>query len=91
VDRLDVDELADLVLLDPGKEVAGGPVIGHAGVLVADGGGEELEEPAGGMIAGADDHRRHGERAAQPRRLHRRRGFDHRRQIAPLGTHADTL
>jgi hypothetical protein len=51
VDRLDVGELADLVLLDPGKEVAGGPVIGHAGVLVADGGSEELEEPPGRVIA----------------------------------------
>jgi len=44
VDRLDVGELTDLVLLDPGEEVAGGPVIGHARVLVADRRGEKLEE-----------------------------------------------
>jgi len=43
VDRLDVGELTDLVLLDPGEEVAGGP-IGHARVLVADRRGEKLEE-----------------------------------------------
>jgi hypothetical protein len=29
VNRVDVGELADLVLLDPGEEVARGPVIGH--------------------------------------------------------------
>jgi len=55
VDRLDVGELANLVLLDPGKEVAGGPVIGHARVLVADRGGEEFQEPARCMVAGAGD------------------------------------
>jgi hypothetical protein len=91
VDRLDVGELADLVLLDPGEKMAGGPVIGHAGVLVADGGGEEFEEPARRMSAGAGDHCRHNERAAQRRRLDRRRGLDHRRQVAPLGAHHDTL
>jgi hypothetical protein len=42
VDRLDVGQRADLVLLDPGEEVARGPVIGHAGVLVADRRGEKF-------------------------------------------------
>ena len=79
------------MLLDPGEEVARGPVIGHAGVLVADRGGKELEEPTGGMVAGAGDHGRHGERAAQRRRLDRRRGLDDRRHVAPLGAHGDTL
>jgi len=46
VERLDVDELADLVLIDPGKEFRDGPVIGHPGVLVAGSGGEELQEAA---------------------------------------------
>ena len=63
VERLDVDELADLVTVDPGKELRHGPVIGHAGVLVADGGGEEFQEPSRGMVAGAGDHRRHGDAA----------------------------
>ena len=73
------------------KNVAHGPVIGHARVLVADRGGEEFEEAARGMIAGVGDHRRHGERTAQRRCLDRRRGLDHRRQVAPLGAHGDTL
>ena len=90
VDRLDVDELDDAVLLEPGEEMAGGPVIGHPGVLVADVGGEEFEEPARRMIAGIGDRRRHGERAAQRRRLDRRRGLDDRRHVAPLAAHADT-
>ncbi len=34
------------------------PVIGHAGIFVADGGGEELEEAAGGFVAGGGDHAR---------------------------------
>jgi hypothetical protein len=41
---LDIGELADIVLLDPVKEVTRGPVIGHARVFVADGGGKELDE-----------------------------------------------
>jgi hypothetical protein len=91
VDRLDVGELANLVLLDPAKEVAGGPVIGHARVLVADRGGEEFQEPARCMVAGAGDHGRHGERAAQRRNLDRRCGFAHCRQVTPHGDHGDTL
>jgi hypothetical protein len=91
VHRLDVDESADLVLVDPAKERARGPVIGLARVAVADRRGEELEEPPRGVIAGASDHGRHRERGAQRRRLHRRRGLDDRRQIAPLGAHDDTL
>jgi hypothetical protein len=47
------------VTLDPGKEVRHGPVIRHAGVLVADGGGEEFQEAAGGGVAGVGDDRRH--------------------------------
>jgi len=46
VDRLDVDELDNAVLFEPGEEIAGSPVIGQPGVLVADRAGEEFEEPA---------------------------------------------
>jgi hypothetical protein len=58
VERLDVGELADPGALDPSEELRHGPVIGHAGVLVADGGGKELQEPsrawspAAAMVAG---------------------------------------
>ena len=62
--RLDVGELADLVLVAPGEEPADGPVIGHAGVLVADGGGEEFQEAAGGLVAGVGDHARHHDAVA---------------------------
>jgi hypothetical protein len=50
VKRLDVGELADLVALDPGEEFRRA-VIGHAGVPVADGGGEEFEEASSGVVA----------------------------------------
>jgi hypothetical protein len=59
VQRLDIGDLADLVMVAPGEEPRGGPVIGHAGIFVADGGGEELEEVAGGLVAGGGDHARH--------------------------------
>jgi hypothetical protein len=59
VDRLDVGKLADFVLLNPGEEVARGPVIARAGVLVADGRSEELDEASRCMIAisGSSDSR----------------------------------
>ena len=91
VDGLDVGELANTVPLDPGEEVARGPVIGHARVLVTDGDGEELEEAARGMLADVGNHRRYRECAPRCRHLDRRRGVDHRRQVAPLGAHGDTL
>jgi hypothetical protein len=53
--------------IEPGEEVRDGPVIGHAGVLDADGGGEEFEEAADSGVAGAGDRRRHGEAAAPGR------------------------
>ena len=52
VQRLDVGDLADLVMLAPAEEPNAGPIIGHAGVFVADGGGEEFEEAAAGLVAG---------------------------------------
>jgi hypothetical protein len=57
--RLDIGQLADPVFLDPPKERAHGPVIGQAGVVVFDRGGEELEEAPRGApcsrIAGRPD------------------------------------
>ena len=69
VQRLDVGELADLVLVAPGEEPHDGPVIGHARVLVADGGGEEFEEAARGLVAGVGDRRAAPRRRGGPRRL----------------------
>ena len=54
--RLDIGDLADLVMVAPGEEPDGSPVIGHAGIFVADGGGEEFEEAAGGLVAGGGDN-----------------------------------
>jgi hypothetical protein len=36
-----------------------GAVIGHARILVADGGGEEFEEAARGLVAGLGNHAWH--------------------------------
>ena len=57
--RLDVGELAELVVLAPGEEPADGMQVGRPGVLVADGGGEEFQEAARGVLAGVGDDRRH--------------------------------
>ena len=65
VNRLDVGQPADLVPLDPVEEVARGPVIGHAGVLVADRRRKKFEEALRGMVAGVGDHRRHGDCASR--------------------------
>ncbi len=62
VQRLDIGEVADLVMIAPGEEPDAGMIIRHAGVFVADGGGEELEEAAGGLVAGGGDHARHDDR-----------------------------
>ena len=44
VKRLDIGELADAVLFEPGEERADGPVIGQARVVVLDLGGKKIEE-----------------------------------------------
>ncbi len=64
VQRLDIGDLADLVMVAPGEEPDAGMIIRHAGVFVADGGGEELEETAGGLVAGGGDHARHQDAVA---------------------------
>ena len=51
------------------KNAHGGAIIGHAGVLVADRGGEEFQEAARGLVAGGGDHARHDNAVA--------RGDDH--------------
>src|SRR5260221_8935250 len=58
VQRLDADELGEAVRVAPREEVADGPVIGGARVLVAEGGGEEFEEAARRSLAGGGDDRR---------------------------------
>jgi hypothetical protein len=55
---LDIDELANAVLLEPGKKAAHGPVIGPARVVVLDRGREksrkrrDARSPASAIIAG---------------------------------------
>ena len=60
--RLDVGELAELVMLAPGEEPADRMQVGRPRVLVADGGGEEFQEAAGRVVAGVGDDRRHDDR-----------------------------
>jgi len=86
VERLDIGQLANAVLLEPGEERTRRRVIGHAGVVVFDRGDEKTEETAGRPITGIGDHRRDGERTAKCRA----RRLDHRRQVAPAA-HGDTL
>ena len=59
VQRLDVDKLAQVVVLAPGEEPAYRMQVGDARVLVADGGGKEFEEAARRMVAGIGDDCRH--------------------------------
>jgi len=67
--------------------VTRGPVIGHAGVFVADVGRKEFQEPSRGMIAGIGNRSWNRKRAAQARRLRRCRGLDNRRQVAAFSAH----
>jgi hypothetical protein len=53
VQRLDISDAADPMPVAPAEKIANRPVVRDAGVLVADRGGEELEEPARGLVAGA--------------------------------------
>lgn len=61
------------MLLEPGEERARSPVIRFTRVAVADRRGEEFEEAADGMLAGAGDRRRDddiaGDRNSGPRCL----------------------
>jgi hypothetical protein len=51
MDRLDIDELDDAVLIEPAEKTAGGPVIGHSGVLVADRRSKERQKTSRRLIA----------------------------------------
>jgi hypothetical protein len=81
--RVDADEMVRRRTAEAGFKIKLGCHVFRATGITA-----YLEEAAGGMIAGAGDH---GKRAAQRRRLDRRRGLDHGRQVGPRGAHADTL
>jgi hypothetical protein len=74
----------------PGEELAGSPVIGHAGVFVADRGSKEFDKPARCMIAGTGDRRRHGKRTVYRRRPHRRGHLDDGRHGRAIAAHAAT-
>jgi hypothetical protein len=64
------------------------PLEAGLGRAPADPDGEKIEETARRPIAGVGDHRRHDKRTVQ---RDRGRGLDHRRQVAPLVAHSDTL
>ena len=53
---------ATLFVVEPGEERAHGDGVGRAGVRVADVGGEEIEEPQLGVLAGVGDQSRHQHR-----------------------------
>jgi hypothetical protein len=52
--RLDAGE-GQAVLLAPDEEIADGPGVCLAGIAVADGGGEELDEPLACLLSGVGD------------------------------------
>ena len=62
VQRLDVGELTDAVVLAPGEEFSHRMQVGRAGVPIADGSGEEFQEAARRVVAGVGDDRRHDDR-----------------------------
>jgi hypothetical protein len=57
--RLDIGDTADAVPVAPAEKIADRTVVRHASVLVADGGGKELEEPQCRLVAGGGDDARH--------------------------------
>ena len=64
VERLDIDQHHDPSGVQPGKKIGDGPIIGHAGVLVTDGGGKNSRKrrsavsPAPAIAAGTTRPRR---------------------------------
>jgi hypothetical protein len=64
VQRLDIGDAANAVPVAPAEKVADSAVVRHAHVLVADGRGKELEEPACGLVAGVSDDARHHDAVA---------------------------
>jgi hypothetical protein len=53
--RLDVGELTDLVLVAPGEEPADRRHVGHARISVGDVGSEEFKEAIGRALTGIGD------------------------------------
>ena len=64
--RFDTADAADAVLVAPGK-TTDGPAARHPGVLVAAGGGEDLQEPTRGSLAGISDDAQHYNAVARGR------------------------
>ena len=64
--RLDIGDLVELVMIAPGEEPYGRVIVRQPRVLVADRGGEEFKEATRGLVAGLGDHARHPHLAAQP-------------------------
>jgi hypothetical protein len=62
--RLDVSDAANAMPVAPAEKVANRPIVSHPRVLVADGGGKELEEPPCGLVAGVGDDARHHDAGA---------------------------
>jgi kynurenine formamidase len=73
VQRFDIGDATELVFIAPGEEPTDSVVVGHAGVLVADGGGEKFQEAPRRLVAGVGDDRRYDDlrrdSARDPRRL----------------------
>ena len=63
--RLDAGELVDTVALAPGEGPVDRMQVGHAGVFVANGGGEEFRQAASGALAGVGDQRRNRDRGGR--------------------------
>jgi len=91
MERLDIRELADAMLFEPGEERAYGPVIGHTRVVVLDRGGEEIEKAPRCPVAGVGDHHRHRERTLQRRRFDQYRCLDDGRNAKPIDAHGHTV
>ena len=77
-------ERRDVLGVEPGEERAHGDGVGGAGVGVADVGGEEIEKPQAGVLAGVGDQFRHEHRGCGGRPEKRRR-HDDRERLARLG------
>ena len=67
MEGFDILQAAEPVLVAPFEEPGAGPVVSHAGVLVADRRGEEFEEAACRAIAGIGDDRGHDDRRRDTR------------------------
>ena len=65
--RLDISDFTNGVMITPGEEPHDGVIVSRARVLVADRRGEEFEEAARGLLAGVGDHSRHDDRRGDGR------------------------